>query len=174
MRSTLSLSQKNSLTVFNEPLFFLSFQDAYIESLYFFALCIKYPKCSVPSIQNVGLPNKHGDGIRVSLLKKYVFKMLSVKKEDISKWSFKQWRMELENGETLVDYFGQYRYVGIDGTECEVPRNICAKCLNVDLCELNDEDLLLLPPTRRPLISVLRSDDDFRYEGCTCPNEFKL
>ena len=142
--------------------FFFLFQEAYIESLYFFSMCVKYPKCAVPSIQTIGLPNKNKEGIRVSLLKKYVFKMLGVEKENACKWNFNQWRLRKSNGDTYVNYmlyFGKYRFVGMDGSECEVPRNICAKCRNIDLYELKDDELLLLPPTHRPLISVIRSDD---------------
>ena len=157
--------------------FFLSFQyDGFLESLQFFNMCVKYPHCRVPAMQNVGIPNKDGKGISVGMLKKYMYKLLDIDEEEKSSWRFSQWRM-LNCNNTLVDVFGHYRFMGEDGIECEVPVTACAKCLFVSLHELsNDDEMLVLLPksSKRPFISVARFGDDSCFDSCKCDAEFRF
>ena len=159
------------------------FQDAYIESLYFFSVCVKYPECRVPIVQSVGLPNKNNDGIRVSTFKKFIFKMLRVEKEDNSKWIFQQSRLKRRNGDILVDIFACMEFVGMDGAVYDVPLHTllgcqlhindncaCAGCCKLRVHKFDDDDeLLMLPPTRRPYITVYHSDDRHMDKfNCQC------
>ena len=115
--------------------------------LHVFTVMSSLPKSLHPLVFPMALENK-GDGIKVSTLRRYVMSVLNLPKDKDGPHRVKLLQMRKRiDGELFVDIFCGTKYANMAG------KQITARDMkNTELCELHDNELLLLPVGGRPRI----------------------
>ena len=122
--------------------------------LYTFNVILRWPRTQ--HVQSIPIAIRRRDGIRVSTLKAYVKALLRADEEEAPKLKLGQWRCVVEK-DTCVDIFATMWFADPKGDEFRL--TCCMWPEEFNFYVLEDDEYLLTPPGRRPLIYATLWDD---------------